>query len=152
MSTALFVLLAAGIIFLAFYHKPVNHTDAELKKWFSGRLQKIAENLDADIDKDNKGEYPHAGAQTFNKHGKITYVLLDKNHARFDISDKNSLSRRDILETAGYRLLENKVHQLNLELRLEENDVDGDGVDSFNSLDEYIDDIQRYYTVTISGW
>ena len=30
--------------------------------------------------------------------------------------------------------------------------VEGDGVDTFDSLDEYIDDIPRYYTVTISGW
>lgn len=152
MSNVIFILLAAGIIFLALYHKPVNHTKADLKKWFNSRLQEIAKNLDTDINKDKDGEYPHAGVQTFEKRGMITYVLLDKNHSRFEISDKNALTRQDLLETAGYRKLEKKVQQLNLKLRLEENIVDGDGVDSFNSLDEYVDDIPRYYSVTISGW
>jgi len=152
MSTVIFILLAAGIVFLALFHKPVNHSEADLKKWFSSRLEQIAVNLEKDINRDKNGEYPHAGAQTFEKRGKITYVLLDKNHSRFEISDKNSLGTQDILDTAGYRNLEAKVHQLNLTIQLEENMVEGDGVESFNELDEYTDDFPRYYTVTISGW
>lgn len=152
MSTAIFLLLAAGIVLLALYHKPVNHSEADLKKWFSSRLEQIAEKLEKDIDKDKNGEYPHAGVQTFEKHGKITYTLRDKNHARFDVSDKNKLTRQDIINTAGYRKLEAKALQLNLTIQLDENMVEGDGVQTFNELDEYIDDYPRYYTVTIGGW
>jgi hypothetical protein len=152
MSTVIFILIAAGIIFLALFHKPVKHTETDLQKWFSSRLEQIEKNLEADIDKDKKGEYPHDGIQSFEKRGMITYVLPDKNHSRFDISDKNALARQDIVETAGYRKLQKKVQQLDLQIHLEEHQVDGDGVESFIAVDEYISDFPRYYTVTISGW
>ena len=84
------------LVFL--YHKPVNHTETELKNWFDSHLRQIAMKLETDIAKDKKGEYPHAGRQTFEKRGKITYVLLDKNHSRFDISDKNMLTTQDIMD------------------------------------------------------
>jgi len=152
MSTFIFVMLAAGITYLALFHKPQNHTDAEIKAWFSSKLEEITARLDADIDQDKLGEYPHAGKQSFTKRGAITYVLLDKHNARFDISDRNLLSRNDISATQGYKKLHDKTQALHLTVRLDEVMVDGDDVDSFNSLDEYIDDFPRYYTVTISGW
>ena len=152
MPTLIFILLIAGFVYLVFFHKPHHHSEAELQKWFSNKLVDIALNLEQDIKKDNNGEYPHSGKQTFKKRGTITYVLADKNNSRFDISDKNMLRSKDIMETYGYRKLEEKVHTLNLLLRLEEKDVEGDEVESFFELDEYVDDFPRYYTVTISGW
>ena len=82
----------------------------------------------------------------------ITYVLRDKNYARYDISDKNAISLQDITATDGYRALDKKIRELNLSVRLDEKEVEGDGVNTFNELDEYIDDYPRYYTVTVSGW
>lgn len=152
MSTLIFILLAAGIVYLALFHKPQQHSEAELKKWFSSRLSDIAAGLEADIEKDKQGEYPHAGRQSFDSRGVITYVLRDKNYARFDISDKNALGTQDIMATEGHRELEAKVRALGLSMLLAEKNVEGDGVDTFNELDEYIDDYPRYYTVTISGW
>jgi hypothetical protein len=152
MSTLIFILLAAGIVYLALFHKPQQHATSELKNWFSSRLSEIAQNLESDIEKDRRGEYPHAGKQSFDRRGSITYLLRDKNYARFDISDKNALSIEDILSTDGYRVLEAKVHELNLSILLEEKNVEGDGVSTFAEVDEYIDDFPRYYSVTISGW
>ena len=152
MSTVIIILLIAAIAYLALFHKPVNHTEAELEKWFSSRLEQISNNLDNDIALDQRGEYPHAGKQTFEKHGSITYLLLDKTGARFDVSDKNKLTSRHIMATSGYRKLESKVRQLKLNIHLEEVNVEGDGVESFTQLDEYVADFPRYYTVTISGW
>ena len=152
MSTLVIILLVAGIAYLAIFHKPQNHSEAELKKWFGSKLSDIAAGLEQDIIKDKKGEYPHAGKQTFDSKGMITYVLRDKNYARFDVSDKNAIRSQDIMDTDGYRALETKAQELNLSVRLEEIQVEGDGVDTFNELDEYIDDFPRYYTVTISGW
>jgi len=48
--------------------------------------------------------------------------------------------------------LEDKARSLDLKIRLDEKAVEGDGVDTINELDEYIDDYPRYYTLTISGW
>ena len=79
-------------------------------------------------------------------------MLRDKHHARFDVSDKNKIRPQDIIETEGYSKLETKVRELSLSIRLEEKNVEGDGVESFDELDEYTDDFPRYYTVTISGW
>jgi len=152
MSTFIIILIAAGIVYLALFHKPQQHSTAELKNWFSSRLSDIAAGLEADIEKDKQGEYPHAGRQSFESRGVINYVLRDKNLARFDISDKTALSVRDIMATDGYRALQSKVHSLGLSLLLEEKNVEGDGVNTFNEIDEYIDDFPRYYTVTVSGW
>ena len=152
MSTFIFILLAAGIAYLAIFHKPHNYTEAEIKKWFSSKLLDITAGLERDIEKDIEGEYPHAGKQSFSRRGSITYILLDKRYKRFDISDKNALRTQDIIDTDGYRALENKARSLNLKIELNEKEVEGDGVDTFNELDEYIDDFPRYYTVTISGW
>lgn len=152
MSTFIFILLVAGIAYLAIFHKPHNYTEAEIQRWFSSKLSEITENLESDIAKDIEGEYPHAGKQSFSQRGSITYVLLDKRYKRFDVSDKNNLNTQDIIDTDGYRSLEKKTRSLNLAIRLDEKEVEGDDVDTFNELDEYIDDFPRYYTVTISGW
>jgi len=152
MSTFVIILLVAGIAYLAIYHKPHNHSEAELNKWFSSKLSDIADNLEGDIKKDKDGEYAHAGKQSFEKRGAINYILRDKNYARFEISDKNNISVKDIMDTDGYNKLDAKARDLNLSIRLEEKYVEGDGVETFNELDEYIDDFPRCYTVTISGW
>jgi hypothetical protein len=152
MSTIIIVLLAAGIAWLAFFHRPPRHTEDDLKAWFSSRLAAIAQTLEQDIEKDRRGEYPHAGRQSFEKRGSITYTLPDKTGSRLEVSDKNTLGRHDIMDTTGYRQLEKKVQQLNLSMQLREIAVEGDGVESFSELDEYIEDYPRYYSVTISGW
>jgi hypothetical protein len=152
MSTFVIIFLVAGIAYLAIFHKPHDHSDAELKKWFSSRLSDIADKLEADIKKDEAGEYAHDRMQSCEKRGVIDYVLRDKRYARFDVSDKNNITVQDIMDTDGYYKLEARVRGLNLSIRLEEKNVEGDGVETFNELDEYIDDFPRYYTVTISGW
>ncbi len=152
MSTIVIILLAAGIAYFAIFHKPHNPSEAELKKWFSSWLSNIADNLESDIKRDKEGEYVHAGRQSFEKRGAINYVLRDKKYARFDVSDRNNITMKDIMDTDGYNKLDAKTRELNLSIRLEEKHVEGDGVESFNELDEYTDDYPRYYTVTISGW
>lgn len=152
MSTFIIIALLAAIAWLVFAKKPYWHSDEDLGAWFSSQLAAIADRLQDDIALDQKGEYPHEGRQTFEKRGRIVYILRNKLRARFDISDKNAISVRDIMETEGYRKLDAKVRELNLSIRLQEHQVEGDGVESFDELDEYTDDIPRYYSVTIGGW
>ena len=151
-SSFVVILLVVGIASLVVYHEPQSHSEAELQKWFSSKLSDIADNLEGDIKKDKEGEYAHAGKQSFKKRGEINYILRDKNYARFEVSDKSSISVKDIMDTDGYKKLETKTRELNLSIRLEEKYVEGDGVETFGELDEYIDDFPRYYTVMISGW
>jgi hypothetical protein len=84
--------------------------------------------------------------------GSITYTLLDKNRSRFELSQFTELSSSDIESTRGYQQLRDKAEGLGLNIRLNEIEVEGDGVQSWNELDEYINDYPRFYTVTISGW
>ena len=152
MSTFILLLLVMGFVFLVISHKPKHPSEAEIKKWLSSKLTEISVRVENDIHKDKTGEYPHAGKQSFKSRGTITYLLADKHNARFDISDKNTLNIEDIKKTDGYRDLAGKAKDMNLTILLEEKEVEGDEVDTFDELDEYIDDIPRYYTVTISGW
>lgn len=146
MTTVIISLLAVGFIYLVFFHKPVNPTEDELKSWFSLKLSDIANILEKDIEEDNKGLYAHADQHSFKKHGEIIYTLLNKNGARFDISDKNPINIKSIMTTDGYKQLDQKVKSLNLTITLEENEIN-----TYDD-DEYIVDHLRYFTVTISGW
>lgn len=152
MSTFIFILVIAGIAYLFFFNKPDNISAEDVTKWFSKQLAEIHDELEKDIIKDQKGEYPHAGKQSFKPKGMITYILANKKYARFDISELNEVSMLDIMSTEGYKQLDKKVGELDLSIRLKEHHIEGDEVDDDFSLDEYIPETHRYYTVTIGGW
>jgi hypothetical protein len=152
MNTIIIILLICGIAYLAFFKRPGQETKAELKRWFNDQLVTISDGLEKDIALDKRGHYPHSGKQSFEPKGSITYMLLDKNGSRFELSQFSELNSSDIESTRGYKQLKDKVDKLGLGIRLDEVDVDGDGVQTWNELDEYIDDYPRFYTVTIFGW
>lgn len=152
MNTILIILLICGIAYLALFHRPEQETAAELKQWFSNQLVIISERLEDDIELDKQGHYPHPGKQSFKSKGSITYTLLDKNLSRFELSQFTELSPEDIESTQGYAQLKDKAAGLGLTIRLDEIEVEGDGVETWNELDEYVYDFPRYYSITISGW
>ena len=152
MNTIIIIILICGIAYLAFFNRPKQETTEDLKQWFSDQLVHISDGMEKDIALDKQGHYPHAGKQTFEPKGSITYTLLDKNRSRFELSQFSELGCGDIESTQGYRQLKAKVDELGLGIRLDEVEVEGDGVQTWNELDEYIDDYPRFYTVTISGW
>lgn len=152
MTTVLIVVLLCGIAYLAIFHKPKQEKVPELKQWLSNELTKISAGLEHDIEQDRKGHYPHAGRQSFEPKGSITYTLLDKGMSRFELSQFSELAPGDIEATPGYQTLKQAADRLGLKLDLEEVEVEGDGVDTWNELDEYVYDIPRFYNITVSGW
>ena len=152
MNTILIILLICGIAYLAIFHRARDASVPELQQWFSKQLITISENLEQDIEKDRQGHYVHNGRQSFEPKGSITYTLLDKNLSRFELSQFNELTPANIESTPGYRRLSDKVDSLGLNVRLDEIQVEGDGVETWNELDEYVHDFPRFYTVTVSGW
>jgi hypothetical protein len=152
MNTVLIIVLICGIAYLAYFHRPKQDTVAELKHWVSGQLISISKKLENDIVLDQQGHYAHPGRQSFVPRGSITYTLLDKNLSRFELSQFSQLTSEHIRSTAGYQALENAAERMGLEVRLDEVEVEGDGVSSWYELDEYVYDIPRFYTVTVSGW
>ncbi len=152
MNTILIIVIIAGIAYLAFFHRPRQDTVPELKHWFSNQLATISQNLEKNIEQDRQGQYPHAGKQSFEPKGEITFTLLDKNLSRFELSQFSVLTADDIRSTPGYRQLKDKADSLGLSLRLDEIEVEGDGVETWHELDEYVYDFPRFYTITVSGW
>ena len=152
MNTILIILLICGIAYLAFFHRPDQETVAELKNWFSSQMNAISEQLENDIEQDKRGHYPHPGKQSFQPRGSITYTLLDKSLSRYELSQFSELTMADIESTPGYQQLRRTVDRLGLDLKLEEVEVEGDGVESWHELDEYVYDFPRFYTLTVSGW
>ena len=152
MNTLIIILLVCGIVYLALFNRPNHDTVPQLKNWFSSQLVKIAGQLEQDIQLDKQGQYPHRGRQSFEPRGSITYTLVDKGYSQFDISEFNDLAAGDIESTDGYLQLKDKAERMRLFIRLDEIEVEGDGVSDYFDIDEYIHDIPRFYTVTVSGW
>lgn len=123
-----------------------------LLDWYSAQIENLASHIEHDVELDRQGHYPHAGKIGYRPVGSIAYTINDKHGVRLEVSEKLRLQASDIEQTQGYRRLAEKVSLLGWKLAIEERMVDGDGVDSYNSLDEYIDDHPRYYVVKISGW
>ncbi len=152
MTAILIVVLIVGIVLIALYHKPQQDKVHELKSWFSSQLTTIGENLQRDIELDRRGHYRHPGRQSFEPRGCITYTLLDKNLSRFELSQFSDLTPADIESTPGYQHLKALTDSMGLSLKLEEVEVEGDGVETWHELDEFMYDIPRYYTITVAGW
>lgn len=152
MNTVLIIVLICGIAYIAWFHRPAQETVPELKRWISNQLVTIGEKLENDIALDKQGHYPHPGRHSLTPQGSITYTLLDKNLSRFELSQFSELTSGHIKSTQGYQALADRVENMGLEIRLDEVEVEGDGVNTWFELDEYVYDIPRFYTVTVSGW
>ena len=144
MNTLIVILLICGIAYLAFFHKVRDDSVPELKSWFSNQLLSISDNLENDIELDRRGHYAHPGKQSFQPRGSITYTLLDKNLSRFELSQFSELTSADIESTSGYTQLRDRARQMGLEVRLDEVEVEGDGVETWHELDEYVYDFPRF--------
>ncbi len=124
----------------------------ELLKWINHQLTQIDQQLAADIETEKKGFYPHQGKAGYASTGSIEYTLKDKHGKRLELSQHNLLTLADIKNTDGFRQLETTAGQLKLQLTLNEIVMDGDDVESEMELDEYIDDVQRYFVLRVAGW
>ena len=54
--------------------------------------------------------------------------------------------------THNYQRLKAITEASGYSIELKEINIDGDGVDTYEELDEYTDDFERYFVITISGW
>ena len=83
-----YLLIVAAILVVAYMvinHRPVQPSVEEMSQWFSTKLDELSTNADADILLEKQGHYRHKGMQHFASVGSITYDLLDKSYARFEL-------------------------------------------------------------------
>ena len=124
----------------------------ELIRWLDHHIQQLSEHIASDIESEKKGFYPHAGKTEYQSRGYIEYVLREKTGNRLEVSLRSPLVVEDIKATAGFQALSKIVNDLGYQAELNRVRIDGDEVDSSISLDEYIDDPQGYFVITVSGW
>lgn len=124
----------------------------DLLKWINHNLTQINQQIKADIEKEKQGFFVHEGKTGYQSKGSIEYVLKEKTGHRLEVSQHSLLTLNDIKNTEAYRQLETTASTLKVLLAIQEMNIDGDEVDSFEELDEYIDDVQRYFVITVSGW
>ena len=124
----------------------------DLLKWLDFHIAQISQQIESDIKKEKKGFYPHSGKTGYSSKGVIEYELKEKTGQRLEISQHSLLTLNDIKHTESFELLALQVQTLNLQLDITEKNIDGDEVESYEELDEYIDDIERYFVITVSGW
>jgi hypothetical protein len=124
----------------------------DLLKWLDFHIAQISQQIESDIKKEKKGFYPHSGKTGYASKGYIEYELKEKTGKRLEISERSLLTLNDIKYTESFKQLALKVQTLNFQLEITEKNIDGDEVESYEELDEYIDDIERYFVITVSGW
>ena len=124
----------------------------DLIRWLDIHLSTISNQAANDIEQEKKGFYPHDAKTEYNSKGYIDYVLKEKNGKRLVVSENSLLTSQDIENTDGYSQLLNTVTGLGYQLTLKRVTIDGDEVDSYEELDEYIDEKEDYFVIHISGW
>lgn len=124
----------------------------DLLKWIDFHLSELSQQLDADIKNEIRGFYPHAEKTDYVSKGYINYVIKQKTGQRLDISSHSLLTVGDIRNTDGYRRLEARTNELGYHIKIEQVDIDGDEVESYAELDEYIPEPEHYFVLRVSGW
>ena len=84
--------------------------------------------------------------------GYIQYLIKDKAGGRLELSQFNLVSCNSIKMTENYQKLKSLVNEAGNVIELKEINIDGDGIETYEELDDYIDNYERYFIIVISGW
>jgi len=145
---------------LDFLFKPSIDDEKERQQtldWINHFLQSIVEKIDSDIEIEKLGFYPHPENQqalnsTADSLGYIQYTIKDKAGKRLQVSELNLLACNSIKMTENFQRLKSLVNNAGYQIELKEISIDSDGVQIYEQLDEYCDDFERYFVITVSGW
>ena len=126
-------------------------------EWINYSLAAIVENTADDIEREKLGFFPHPeNEQALNERadslGYIQYILKDKAGGRLELSQFNLVSCNSIKMTENYQKLKSLVNDAGYTIELKEINIDGDGIEIYEELDDYVDNYDRYFLIVISGW
>jgi hypothetical protein len=124
----------------------------ELLKWLDHHISQLSKQIAADIEKEKQGFFAHEGKDEYHSKGFIEYVLREKSGKRLEVSQHSLLTTDDIVNTDGYKqlLAEAARHHSNVSLKAVT--IDGDEIESYEEIDEYIDNQEHYFVIKVSGW
>jgi hypothetical protein len=125
--------------------------------WINHSLITVIDTVADDIETEKLGFYPHPeNEQALNERadslGYVQYVIKNKSGGRLELSQFSLVSCNSIKMTENYKKLKSLVNDAGYSIELKEINIDGDGVDTYAELDEYIDDFERYFIIIVSGW
>ena len=143
---------------LSYLFKPVIDDEEERQEtlaWIGRYLQSIMASLENDIAMEQQGLYVYLQSQQTDKAeslGYIQYLVKDKAGKRLELSQFSLVSCNSIKMTESYQQLKSFTDYNNYTIELKEVNIDADGEDTFDRLDDHLDDFERYFIITISGW
>lgn len=126
-------------------------------EWVNHFLLTIIGSVLEDIKTEKLGFHPHPeNQQALNSSadslGYIQYIINDKAGKRLELSQFSLVSCNSIKMTENYRELKSLLNDAGYTIELKEINIDGDGIETYEELDEYTDDFERYFVVLVSGW
>ena len=129
----------------------------EVIDWIDQYLHTVVASAENDIAKEKKGGFSlledqrdnHAKTQSL---GYIQYLIKDKTGGRLELSQFSLVSRNSIKMTGSYQKLKAFTDDNGYVIELKEINIDETGNDTFEKLDDHLDDFERYFVITISGW
>lgn len=145
---------------LAILFKPRIDDDEERQQtldWINRFLLSIIRSVSDDIETEKRGFYPHPENQqalnpSADSLGYIRYIIKNKTGQRLELSQFSLVSCNSIKMTENYRELKSLLNDAGYNIELKEINIDGDGIETYEELDEYTDDFERYFTILVSGW
>ena len=125
--------------------------------WINHSLLAVIHSVLDDIETEKLGFYPHPeNKQALNPSadslGYIQYTIKSKIGKRLELSQYSLVSCNSIKMTENYRKLKTLINDAGYNVELKEINIDGDGVETYEELDEYTDDFERYFLILVSGW
>jgi hypothetical protein len=136
---------------LAILFKPRIDDEKERQQtvnWINHSLIPIIESVADDIETEKQGFYPHPENQqalnaTADSLGYIQYVIKNNSGERLELSQFSLVSCNSIKMTENYQNLKSLVNEAGYTIQLKEINIDGDGIETYEELDDYTDDFER---------
>lgn len=126
-------------------------------EWINHSLLPLVGKVTDDIETEKLGFFPHpenlnALNERADSLGYIQYIIKNKTGGRLELSQFNLVSCNSIKMTENYQKLKSQVNDAGYTIELKEINIDGDGIEIYEELDDYVDNYDRYFLIVISGW
>jgi hypothetical protein len=126
-------------------------------EWINHSLLPLVGKVTDDIETEKLGFFPHpenldALNERADSLGYIQYIIKNKTGGRLELSQFNLVSCNSIKMTENYQKLKSLVNDAGYTIELKEINIDGDGIETYEELDDYVDNYDRYFLIVISGW
>lgn len=126
-------------------------------EWINHSLLPLVDKVTDDIKMEKLGFFPHpenlnALNDRADSLGYIQYIIKNKTGERLELSQFNLVSCNSIKMTENYQKLKSLVNDAGYMIELKEINIDGDGIETYEELDDYVDNYDRYFIIVISGW